>query len=304
MTGFFPQAAIHHRRGAHFLIAVFDELLPHVLLDLLPHDPAPGVPEHHARRFFLHVQEVELLGELAVVALLGFLEAMQIGVEVFLLRPRGAVDALQHRVFRIAAPVRTGKLHQLVGFGELAGRRQVRAATHVEPVALPVDRQFLAGRDDVVDDLDLVVLAHGGESLFRRLALPYLALDRQVAFDDLVHALFDGNEVFRGERRLAREIVVEAVLDRRADGHLRARIQLLHRLRHDVRGVVADEVERLGVLRGDDGERRVGVDHMAGINQLAVDLAGERRLGEAGADAGGDLGDGHRRIELSDRTIG
>jgi hypothetical protein len=32
------------------------------------------VPEHQARRLFLQVEQVELLADLAVVALLGFLE--------------------------------------------------------------------------------------------------------------------------------------------------------------------------------------------------------------------------------------
>ncbi len=77
------------------------------------------MPEHHARRFVLHVEEVELLAELAVVALLGFLEHVQVGVLVFLLRPGRAVDALQHLVLRVAAPVGAGDLHQLEDF-ELA----------------------------------------------------------------------------------------------------------------------------------------------------------------------------------------
>jgi hypothetical protein len=33
------------------------------------------VPEHHAGRFFLLVEQVQLLADLAVVALLGFLDA-------------------------------------------------------------------------------------------------------------------------------------------------------------------------------------------------------------------------------------
>ena len=33
-----------------------------------------GVPEHGARRFFLEMEQIHLAAELAVVALLGFLE--------------------------------------------------------------------------------------------------------------------------------------------------------------------------------------------------------------------------------------
>ena len=55
------------------------------------------------------------------------------------------------------------------------------------------------------------------------------------------------------------EVVVEAVLDRRADRHLGPRVELLHRLGHHVGGVVADQLQRLGVAVGEDrdlGRRR------------------------------------------------
>ena len=43
-------------------------------------------------------REVELGAELAVVALLGLGEPVEVGLELVLGRPRGAVDALQLRV--------------------------------------------------------------------------------------------------------------------------------------------------------------------------------------------------------------
>ena len=74
------------------------------------------MPEHGARRLFLLMEQVELAPDLAMVALLGFLEPMQVLVELLLVRPRRAVDALKHLVARIAAPVRAGHLHELEGF--------------------------------------------------------------------------------------------------------------------------------------------------------------------------------------------
>ena len=70
------------------------------------------------------------------------------------------------------------------------------------------------------------------------------------------HALLDRREVLGRERPLVGEIVVEAVLDHRADRDLRVGKQLLHRVGQQVRGRVADDVEALGVLVGDDRERR------------------------------------------------
>src|SRR5216683_4098379 len=57
---FFPQAAVEDLRAAHFEIAVFPVDTTHVLLDLLPDRPALRMPEHHAGRLFLYVEEIEL----------------------------------------------------------------------------------------------------------------------------------------------------------------------------------------------------------------------------------------------------
>ena len=101
--------------------------------------PALGVPEHDAGPFLLEVEQVHLAAELAVVALLGLLDLLEIGVELLLLGEGRAVDARQHRVVAVAAPIGAGHLHQLEGVADLAGRGHVRAAAEVEPVALVVD---------------------------------------------------------------------------------------------------------------------------------------------------------------------
>ena len=55
-------------------------------------------------------------------------------------------------------------------------------------------------------------------------------------------------QVFQRERLVAEEVVIEAVLDHRADGDLRARPQRLHRLGQHVRGVVPDQFQRARVV--------------------------------------------------------
>jgi hypothetical protein len=79
-----------------------------------------------------------------VVALLGFLDLLEIGVELFLLGEGRAVDARQHRIVAVAAPIGAGHLHQLEGVADLADRGHMRAAAEVEPVALVVDLEILA----------------------------------------------------------------------------------------------------------------------------------------------------------------
>ena len=95
---------------------------------------------------------------------------------------------------------------------------------------------------------------------------------------------------------LAAEVVIEAVLDRRADGHLRAGEQPLHDRRDDVRGVVADELEALGVLRREDRELAVVIERPGEVDLVAVELREQRGLGEARADL--------RAHEVGDRRAG
>ena len=67
------------------------------------------------------------------------------------------------------------------------------------------------------------------------------------------------------------EVVVEAVVDGRTDAELGVRVDLLHGLRHDVRGGVTEDVEAVG--RGDlDSFDGVGIGHRRRlVLQLAVD---------------------------------
>jgi hypothetical protein len=88
------------------------------------------MPEDDARRHFVDVEQVELATELSMIALLGLLEHVQVLLQLVLGRPRRAVDALQHLVLRVAAPVRASHLHQLE-VPELARARHVRAAAQI-----------------------------------------------------------------------------------------------------------------------------------------------------------------------------
>ncbi len=157
MAGLFPQRLIQDLRAAHFLVAVITIDGAHVLFDFLPHRPTLGVPEDQARRFVLHVEQVVLLAQAAMVALLGLFQHVQVGVEVFLLGPGGAVDALQLLVAVVATPVGAGHLHQLEDL-QLGCRRHVRAAAEVNEIALSVQRDLLIGRNGA-NQFGLVFLA-------------------------------------------------------------------------------------------------------------------------------------------------
>jgi hypothetical protein len=202
----------------------------------------------------------------------------------------------------VAAPVGAGDLHQLEGVAQLAGRGQVRADAKIEPVALAVDRDLLVPGQGG-DVLGLVLLARLLEVADRLVPVPDLARDRLVALDDLVHARLDLLQVLGREGLGAGEVVVEAVLDSRPEGHLGARVELLHRLGHDVGAVVAQQLQGVGMAARDNLDRRVLLDHRRQIDDAAVQLQGERRLGQARADRGRDLGARNGLVEVAHAAV-
>ncbi len=143
-------------------------------------------------------------------------------------------DPLGGRQVRPAAQVGPGHLAvaaDVVVDGQLAGAHlDARAFGGVLRVAsaLEPDQLDLVGL--VLQLADRVVVGHSapGEPL--------------VLLDDLAHPGLDLLQVGRHERHLDVEVVVEAVLDRRADAELGVGPEVLHRLGHHVGGGVAQDV--------------------------------------------------------------
>src|SRR5947199_4649432 len=128
-----------------------------------------------------------------MVAAIGLLKPEEILFELLLVGPSGAVDALQLRVVRVAAPIGAGDVHQLEGLSEPAGRRQMRADAQIDETALAIEADLLLGRD-LADISGLVALADAVEERHRLVPLPHLAGDRLVAAHDVAHALLDARQ--------------------------------------------------------------------------------------------------------------
>ena len=58
----------------------------------------------------LHMEKVHLLAQFAMIALLGFLEPQQVGIQFLLIAPSSAINALQLCVPGVAAPIGAGNL--------------------------------------------------------------------------------------------------------------------------------------------------------------------------------------------------
>ena len=294
-----------------------------VVLHLALDDAALGVEHRQARAQLVgEAEQVELGPELAVVALLGLGQPVEVGLHLVLGRPRGAVDALELRVLLRPAPVGGGAAHQLEGVAEHLGGGHVRAPAQVAPGAgavaahVVVDGQLGAAHFDArpfrgrlgrpaleADQLALVGLV--GE-LDERVVIRDLAAHEGLALvDDALHDLLERAQVLGGERGLDVEVVVEAVADRRPDAQACLGVHLLHRLRQHVGGGVAQHVEAV-LLGGGHRLDDVAVgEHVREVAQLAVDprhqhtalaleqLAGGgllRHRSLAPGDVDGDLG--------------
>jgi hypothetical protein len=153
---------------------------------------------------------------------------------------------------------------------------------------MEIDRDVFARRN-AADQLGLVAFAQTFEMGDRLVARPHFAPRRQVRRDDFVHLRFNLREIVRGKRRIARKIVIEAVVDRGANGDLRAGIKRLDRHGQNMGGIVPDHFQRFDVLAGNDPQSHVVLDRPENIPGVAVHLDRQRRFGEAGADHGRDF---------------
>jgi len=183
----------------------------------------------------------------------------------------------------------------------------VRPAAQVEPAAGPVhgDRLVLGQLHHPFGLERLALLLEEGADV---VAGPDLADQRLVGRDDPPHLLLDGGQILFGEGAAfggRREIVIEAVLGRRAEGDLGARIKALNRLGEDMGEIVPRQLERVRlVAHRDQGELAIFLERAADIAQLAIDPRRQRRLGEAGPDRRRHVRRARPPLDLADRSVG
>ena len=91
--------------------------------------------------------------------------------------------------------------------------------------------------------------------------------DRVLLFCEVQHLFFDALQVPLADLFFDLEIVIKTVFNDGPDVELRIRVKFLDRLRHEVRGGVADDVERFGAVAVDD---RLAADPV-GFRGLKVD---------------------------------
>ena len=256
MAGFFPQHTVHHERAFHFLILVRFQLGTHKSFQFAEDSPAIVVPEDHTWRLFLHVIQVELFTDFSVVTLRRFFQALQIRVQGFFVSPGGTVDTLQHFVVAVATPVSARGFHQFEVMAE-AHVRHVRSTAHVDVFFVMIQARLVIMSNVLVKNSDFIVFATLHEGFTRFVPADSLLDDVVVALSQLVHTLFEGFDIFLGQRVVKVNVIVETVVDNRADSHFGVRPQLLDRMTEQVSARVTNDLQTFFVFRGDDRQLRI-----------------------------------------------
>ena len=146
----------------------------------------------------------------------------------------------------------------------------MRAAAKIKPLGLTGTRidvavagQSRACTTDI--DIGLIIFGHLASRLFnnqleliRLVGKRFLrlisrlereALEPLTRLDDLLHTLFDALEILRRERFIDTEVVVETIVDGRANAQLRSRELQLHGLSHHVSRRVANDIATVRSIR-------------------------------------------------------
>src|ERR671910_3021422 len=224
------QGLVDEMSRPHVLVAVARLDLAHVIFHEVPHHLPFGQEERDAGpRIGREREQPEILADLAVVPGPGFLQPPEVSLELLLRRPGRTVDAGEHRVLLVAAPVGPCYVLQLEG-AEPARTRDVRAAAKIEEISLFVDRDLTVFQ--ALDYLRFVVVIYI-EVLGLGLG-DLLALYREIPGDDLAHPLLDARQILVREASRYLDVVEEAVLYRRTRGSVSARIEFHDGLRHSV----------------------------------------------------------------------
>src|SRR5207245_8336476 len=95
VTAGFPEVQAHDVRSVDEIVAALEQLFAEPVFDDLSNQAAFGMPENQAGAgFFLDAEEVELRAQLAMIAAFGFLNAVQVGVQLLLREKSYCVNAL------------------------------------------------------------------------------------------------------------------------------------------------------------------------------------------------------------------
>ena len=189
-----------------------------------------GQPERQAGPdiFRINDEQPHLRADLAMVPAFGLLQHVEVGLHLGLVLEGGAVDALELRIAFVAFVVGAGHVCELES-ADVAGAHHVRPGAQINEIAVLVvgDRLLLR---NVLDDVQFefarnLAVGQSGEAAFacvfpRLLARDDPFLEGMIGFDLFLHLLLDFREILGRDAVRKLDVVIKAVLDRRAGGEL------------------------------------------------------------------------------------
>ncbi len=237
-----PKTAVNHLRGVNFYIAAILLTAAHVILQRRVYAPPIGVPKHLTWGLFLHMEQVHLAAQAAVVALFGFFQESQMRLEVIAVFERDPIDALQHRAVAVAAPICACEFHQFKRIsGQLPCVLQMRATAEVLPIPVPIHPHGLIFGDHP-NQFYLIWFACCFVMGDCACAIPDFCAHGIAGVDDLFHLRLNPTQIIWGEGLFAVEIVIPAIFDDGADCHFYIWPDFLNGARHHMGKVVTDQL--------------------------------------------------------------
>src|SRR5450830_329079 len=227
-----PELKIRYVGRVDEFIPTLDVLRTPEILDLLANNGSFRMPENQSSAsLFLNAVEVQLLPQLAMVALGSLFPSRDKTDQLFLRWESRTIDALKHLVLLVPSPIRSCDRQKLKMLKVACGR-DMRSTAEVRERALSVERD--GRRRYLRKDLDLILVApllEEFDGFGYRLVLPGEML---AALSNLVHLLFYCSQIIGGQRLRHVNVVVETSVDGWSDGKLGVRVELLDCLGHNV----------------------------------------------------------------------
>ncbi len=195
-----------------------------------------------------------------MIALFGFFEELDVVVEFFLAEKGGAIDADELFAGGVRTPIGAGDLGKLVIF-QPTGAGDVRASAEIDEFAVFVEGESFAALGDFVDQfhLELVVSTVDG-TVAGVMFVGFVdgggaPAEGMILFDDLGHLGLDLGEVVGSDFPFGEiDVVVEAIIDDRADGELRLRKDSQNGVGHQVGAAMAKNFEGFAILLGQNAD--------------------------------------------------
>ena len=247
-------------------------------------------------------EEFHFLTNLAVVALLGFLEFFEIFVEQFLFRERDAIDTCHHRTFLVATPVGSSHREHLHGL-DGSRRCEVGTAAKVGEITLCISCDvsvFQFGNQFVL--VRLTAVAEELQGIFLRYVAAH---ERFLALHEFLHLLFNLWEVGHAQSHAFgwHDVVVETILDGRTDAELCARPEFLQGLGHEVGRSVPEGVFAFFVIPLVEFQFRILGDGTVQFRRFSIHTTGDDVLCQTRADALSNLQASHACFVFADASV-